>query len=118
MTDDRIPSAPKKVLKMVPQRMDLERRIHRLAADSGRIIWSDHFWDRAAERDFTTLDALRVLRTGHLENAIVPGKRPGEWKCKLVKKLKGRREAGVVVIVINSSGLLVKTIEWEDWKEN
>jgi len=116
MADESDPARPPKVLVMVPRRADLEQRIHRLAVNSSNIIWTNHFWDRAEEREFTTLDALRIIRGGHLSDEIIPGKSAGEWKCKLVMKLKGRREAGVVVVVINCSGLLVKTIEWEDWK--
>jgi hypothetical protein len=116
MADKGDPVRPKKVLVMVPRRAELEQRIHGLAINTSNITWTNHFLDRAEERDFTTLDALRILRGGYLSDDIVPGKSTGEWKCKLVMKLKGRREAGVVVIVVNSSGLLVKTIEWEDWK--
>jgi hypothetical protein len=116
MADEDSPPSHRKILAMVPRRAALEKRVHELAEDSGNIIWTDHFWVRADERGFTTLDALRILRAGFVGDEIKPGKAPGEWKCKLTKKLKGRREAGVVVIVINNQGLSVTTIEWEDWR--
>jgi hypothetical protein len=116
MADEDDPSPHRKILAMVPRRAVLEKRVHELALDSSNIIWTDHFWVRAEQRSITTIDALRILRTGYVEDEITAGKKPGEWKCKLTKKLKGRREVGVVVIVINSDGLLVKTIEWEDWR--
>jgi len=34
----------------------------------------------------------------------------------MVKEVKGRREAGVVVLTIRNERLLVKTVEWEDVK--
>jgi hypothetical protein len=37
-----------------------------------------------------------------------------EWKCKMVLRLRGAREAGVVVIILKRGGLFVKTVEWED----
>ena len=49
-----------------------------------------------------------------LEGAIEPGKKPGEWKVKMVKEVRGRREVGVVVITIRNERLFVKTAEWED----
>ena len=41
-------------------------------------------------------------------------KNRGEWKCKIVFKLRGAREAGAVVIVLRTDRLFVKTVEWED----
>jgi hypothetical protein len=37
-----------------------------------------------------------------------------EWKCKVVKQLKGNREAGAVTIILHNGKLFVKTVEWED----
>ena len=43
------------------------------------------------------------------------GKKAGEWKGKIVKKLTGRREAGVVTVLSTSTGrIYVLTVEWED----
>ena len=57
---------------------------------------------------------LDVLRTGFVKGDIEPGRNPGEWKAKMVKEMKGRREIGVVTIVIDGHRLFVKTVEWED----
>jgi hypothetical protein len=66
------------------------------------------------ERGITDRVALDVLRTGYLKGEIEPGKNPGEWKAKICKQVKGRREVGVVTIVLRARRLFVKTVEWED----
>jgi len=68
------------------------------------------------ERGITTLDALRVLRSGDIKGSIEAGNSKGEWRCKIVKQMKGAREIGVVTIVISTGRLFVKTVEWEDLK--
>ena len=94
----------------------LEKRIRALALDDERITWGDHALERSEERDISIRDALTVLRTGYLDAAIEPGENPGEWKGKMTRAMKGRREIGVVVIVIRDNELFVKTVEWEDLK--
>jgi hypothetical protein len=88
--------------------------IQRLAGDTRNIFWSRHALERMHERDITAMAVLDVLRTGQPIGHVEPGKNPGEWKLKLWKPLKGRREAGVVVLVIRERRVLVKTVEWED----
>ena len=68
------------------------------------------------ERDISDLQALQVLRTGMIEGAIEAGKHKGEWKCKMVAGIRGRREVGVVTICSNGQRLFVKTVEWEDMR--
>jgi hypothetical protein len=58
--------------------------------------------------------AIEVLRGGCVKGDIEPGQQPGEWKLKIAKTIKGRREAGVAVLIIREQRLLVKTVEWED----
>ncbi len=96
-----------------PQRY-LEKRIRELAKDDERITWGDHAFDRSDERDITIQDALVVLQTGYIDGEIEAGLGLGEWKCKMTKTMKGRREIGVVLIVIKDSEIFVKTVEWED----
>ena len=91
-----------------------EKTNPRLAADTRKIFWTPHAHERMAERDITDRTAVDVLRTG--SPRIEPGKHSGEWKVKMVKEVKGRREAGVVVLTIRNERLLVKTVEWEDVK--
>ena len=66
------------------------------------------------ERGITDLDTYRVFKAGEISGEIEPGRNPGEWKCKVVAPIKGRREVGVVTVVIRNRRLKVKTVEWED----
>lgn len=104
----------KAVAQFKPKPHQLQAQVRKIAVDSGQVSWSDHALDRMEERDITTLDALRVLRTGDIIGDIEPGKSPGEWKCKMVARKKGSRAMGVATVVLRSGRLLVKTVEWED----
>ena len=88
--------------------------IRRLAQDSGLVGFGNHSIERMEERGITRLDALRVLRGGDIRGEIEPGRSSGEWKCKVVMKIRGSREIGVVTVVANERRLFVKTVEWED----
>lgn len=92
----------------------LEARVREIAKDDENITWGNHCFDRQDERDITIRDALTVLRSGYLDGDIEAGTREGEWKCKMVKPMKGRREIGVVAIVIKMRSIFIKTVEWED----
>lgn len=99
-----------------PRPQLLLRRIHHLAADSANVILSNHAIDRMAERDIIDVEVFRILRNGALSGE--PEQTPkGEWKLKLVMRLRGNRDAGVVTIILHGNRkLLVKTVEWEDLK--
>lgn len=88
--------------------------VRKLAADTGNIKWSKHAQERMFERGISDKYVLDALRQGVLKGAIEAGENPGEWKVKMTHRAKGRREVGVVVIVVRSAYLLVKTTEWED----
>jgi hypothetical protein len=104
------------VRNIVPRPDEMLARIQHLAADSKNVGFSDHAEDRMEERGITDLDVFRVLRTGEISGAIEPGKHEGEWKCKVVAPVKGRREVGVATLVIRNRKLRIKTVEWEDLK--
>ena len=72
--------------------------------------------DRMAERDIIDVEVFRILQNGALSRE--PEQTPkGEWKLKLVMRLRGNRDAGVVTIILHGDRkLLVKTVEWEDLK--
>ena len=88
--------------------------IRELALDTSNVAWSKHAHERMLERGITDRVALDVLRTGDVKGEIEPGKNPGEWKAKMCKHIKGRREVGVVTIIMRAKRLYVKTVEWED----
>ena len=112
MADEEPQREPAAVVPMRPETVrDL---VHRLAADTANIKWSTHALGRMDERGITDLVAVDVLRKGDLKGDIEPGQSPGEWKVKMVRTVKGRREVGVVVLTIRNAKLFVKTVEWED----
>jgi hypothetical protein len=92
-----------------------EKMIRDLSQDSANIIWSGHSVERSEERDITYLDALEILRKGMVMSDPLKGKHEGEWKCKVIKKLRESRDAGVVTILMTKQNKLkVVTVEWED----
>ncbi len=102
---------------VVPIRPETVRDlVHRLALDTSNIRWSTHALDRMHERGITDHAAVEVLRKGDIKGTLEAGRTPGEWKLKLVREMKGRREVGVVVVTVRNAKLLVKTAEWEDLK--
>ncbi|MBZ9739796.1 hypothetical protein LB563_11885 [Mesorhizobium sp. CO1-1-4] len=68
------------------------------------------------ERDISIRVALTVIREGLVSGAIEAGNSQGEWKGKIVRNVKGRRDVGVVVLLIRNNKLFVKTVEWEDMR--
>jgi hypothetical protein len=113
---------PKPVLRdntvavFAPRLSALGEMVRRLAVNSDNIKWSDHAHGRMVERGITDVMAIDVLRFGEAIGPIEPGKNPGEWKVKMTRAVKGRREAGVAVLTVCNAHLLVKTVEWEDLK--
>jgi hypothetical protein len=90
-----------------------EQRVKALAEDSRNLKWSRHALVRMELREIFDVDVLRIVRRGMISGD--PEETPtGEWKCKMVLKLRGSREAGTVVIILKRGGLLIKTVEWED----
>lgn len=97
-----------------PRPERLTRIVRSLAEDSDRVIVGDHARDRMEERDILDVDVFRVLRKGTLKGPIEPGKKFGEWRCKMVERIRGAREVGVVTVVVREQKLFVVTVEWED----
>lgn len=112
MQDDR----PKNVKQFVVPTPTLQQRIRALAARSDNIRWTHHARERMEERDISIRVATTVLQLGAIVGEIEPGTSPGEWKAKVVRRKKGMRDIGIVVIVIRDDCLVVKTVEWEDPK--
>ncbi len=72
-----------------------------------------HAQERGPEREIFDHDVLVILRKGSIKGPVTVTKY-GEWKCKIVWRLRGNRDAGVVVVIQPSDRLFVKTVEWED----
>lgn len=107
-------SEPGRVVQFRPLPSQLLAMVRTAAADSANVKFGMHALERMEERGITTLDALRVLRQGDLKGGIEAGTQRGEWKCKIVRQIKGSREIGVVTVVMSSGRLFIKTVEWED----
>lgn len=90
------------------------RTVRAIAEDTKKILWSAHSRERFAERDIAIRMALDVIRKGEIRGDIVSGKFPGEWKAKIAYPIPGRREVGVVIILVKETRIFVKTVEWED----
>jgi hypothetical protein len=88
--------------------------IRMLAETSDAITFGLHALERMDERDISDIDVLRVLRRGRIKGSIRAGRRDGEWIVKIVDRIRGSREAGVVTAVIGVSKLFIITVEWED----
>lgn len=102
------------VAKLTLRPNEFIERVRFLASDTRFVGWSRHARDRMAERGISIRVALTVIREGHVAGPIEPGTSRGEWKAKIVRNVKGRRDVGVVVLLIRNNRLLVKTVEWED----
>lgn len=98
-----------------PPRPDqLTAIIQSIADHSECVDFTDHAFERMDERDISTRDVFRIFRRGTIAGEIEPGKRADEWRCKVIYRLKGNRDAGVVTVVCSQQRLLVITVEWED----
>jgi Domain of unknown function (DUF4258) len=87
-----------------------------LAADSRFVFLGDHARERMEERDILDVDVFRVLRNGQIRGNIRAGKAADEWVIKVVDRIRGQREVGVVTVIIRKSRLFVMTVEWEDMR--
>lgn len=110
MSDDL---APRKVTPFRLTTALAEKRIRAAAATSGRVIFGNHARERMREREIDDIDVLRILRSGFVVGDPVPAE-VGEWKCKIVRQMKGTRDVGVVAILLQSGNVFIKTVEWED----
>lgn len=87
----------------------------RAAATNSRVFISGHAKNRMRLRELDSQDVFRILRQGVVNDNPLKTKY-GEWKCKVVMRLKGTRDAGVVTIILVDGSLFVKTVEWEDFR--
>ena len=98
------PPRPEQLLAIIRER----------AERSDRVVLTFHALERMEQRDITAVDVFGILRRGRIAGSIGRGKEPGDWVCKLVDRIKGTREAGVVTAVVRSGRLVIVTVEWED----
>ena len=84
------------------------------AEDSRNVFFGKHARERMEERGISDRDVRKVINEGDIIGPIEVGKATGEWKCKIVARIKGNREAGVVTVATHNCRLFIKTVEWED----
>jgi hypothetical protein len=92
------------------------RRIRVLAAKSENIIFTTHALEQMEAREIFDGDVLSIYRSeaSSIKGEVKKGKGTGEYHCKVVRRIRGNREAGVVTIILPADKLLVLTVEWED----
>ena len=100
---------------IAPRPADLIKVIRKLVA-RGAYSHSAHVFDeRMIERGFDFDDIAKIIELGDIDGEIVPGRREGEWRCRVIGKLNWHpREAGVVTVVIREKKLLFVTVKWMD----
>lgn len=108
-----IPSE-KRVVQFAPRPHEFQTRVREMAQNTSKVFWSAHARERMDERDIPIRIALSVIREGIIMGPIEPGRSAGEWKAKITKNVPGRRDVGVVVLLIRDDHIRVKTVEWED----
>jgi hypothetical protein len=89
--------------------------IHRLAQDSSNVILTTHAKERMEERGIVRADLDRILRAGSVMERPLRNER-GDWQCKIVLRLVGARDAGAVTVIADQDKLIIRTVEWEDWR--
>lgn len=103
-------------LYVVNGRADLMALIRELAGDTSKVFLTDHAVARMFERGLSDGDVFKVLRMGEIVGSPWL-EEDGCRACKVVLRQKGDRDIGVITILVNEdSELVVKTVEWEDWK--
>ena len=80
---------------------------------SSRVVWTNHALERMDQRDIDRLDVLRILSDSH-HIELLPSSERGEWKCKVVARVKANRDVGVVTVVVAGDHIRVITVQWED----
>jgi len=94
-------------------RSHAQAKVRALATHSANVILGKHAKDRMLERDITNTDVFRVLRSGSVDGVPTETER-GEVKVKMVLRIRGSREVGVITLILHGNRLFVKTVEWED----
>ena len=117
MTDDTKPFQIIRPVCWQALRSDeAERIIRERATVTSRVIFGVHAFERIEERSITQVDALNILRHGHVKDTPKRTKNGVDWKVVVAQRMPGGREAGVVTVVFQppNERLFVVTIEWMD----
>jgi hypothetical protein len=108
MVDESTPSAAILEFRLTPR--EAEKRVRKIAQNSGRVLFDVDATKEMVERDTTDAQCLEVLRAGSVDGVPVQTE-TGEWQCTMKKALKGGRVLGVVVALLKSQRLFVQRLE-------
>lgn len=93
---------------------EAETVIRERAADTSKVVFSTHAFERVDDRTITIIDAYRILRSGFVEEPLQKNIN-GDWEARVTKRMPGSREAAVVTIVFREEDkLFIKTVMWVD----
>lgn len=93
---------------------EAEKVIRERAKNTDNVVISEHAYDRVDQRSIVQEDIYWILQTGMVEGQ--PVQEGDEWKVIIVRRMPGKREAGVVTLVVEESEIVfVMTVEWMDW---
>ncbi len=101
------------VVKMVLTQLRAETRIRELAQSSDNIIFGDEALDDMVERGITDVQVLEILLGGYVADQPQMTEF-GDWRCKVSKELRGRREAAALVVIMRNARLFLKSVGWEE----
>ena len=83
-------------------------------AGSGKLIYTDHTWERVSEREINRTDIEHMLLEGRCLEQPHLNER-NNWQVLFGKKLSGNRLAGAVTIILEKEPvLIIRTVEWID----
>src|SRR5690349_14013826 len=103
------PSATAKIYPFQLRAEMAKKLIRGIEQDTAKVIIGSHVKESIEEREVSDIEIYRLLQTGHCFDEPVLTEY-NEWKCKMTKKIKGNREAGVVTIILHDWYLFVKTV--------
>ena len=92
---------------------EAQRVIRERCRRTENIVFSNHAFDRVAQRSILREDVYTIIESGHVEGQPVFEK--GAWKVIVTKRMPGTREAGAVTLIVSDDDFVfVKTVEWMD----
>ena len=91
-----------------PSRQETLARVHGIATNTSRILWSEHARERMDEREISAREALVAIREGQIDGRIVPDGDDG-WKATLRRRHAGRT-VRVGVAISDDDDLVVITV--------
>ena len=103
-------------LGLVRETGRLAALVREIAQDTAKVFLTDHARDRMWERGIEDVEIYRALRIGHIQGQPWT-EEEGDKACKVILTRRGDRTVGVITIILEPEGeLVIKTVEWEDWK--